>query len=119
MKSNFIPVGKAKKKPYRIIKNHDKILEEFEKSKFKEEDIRGSNVISELSDCSAIINRAPTSATQIANAMWWQRMGMMRIERQFLHNVVDEVASRQREIEPIDIKDVENLLMFDMEGNEL
>lgn len=48
-----------------------------------------------------------------------QRLRARTLERQVLHNVVDEVASRQSEIEPIDIKDAENLLMFDMEGNEL
>lgn len=105
MKSNFIPVGKAKKKAYKIIEDHDKILEEFD-----------ANKVSETHDL--IANRIPVTATQMAD-IWWQRMGMMRIESQFLHNVVDEVASRQREIEPIDIKDAENLLMFDMEGNEL
>ena len=110
MKSNFIPVGKAKKKAYRIVKDHDKTLEEFDVNKVNE-----ANEALEQ-----VINRTQIGATQIANAMWWQRMGMIRTERQFLRTVVDEVASpRQVEIEPIDISDVENLLMSDMEGNEL
>ena len=71
-----------------------------------------------------MVNRTQASATEMANAGWAfhfmaQRLRARRLEREVLHNVVDEVASREREIEPIDIRDVENLLMFDMEGNEL
>lgn len=110
MKSNFIPVGKAKKKAYRIVKDCDKTLEEF--------DVNKVNEVNEAVEL--MLNRTQIGATQIANTMWWQRMGMIRTERQFLRTVVDEVASRQEKmIEPIDISYVENLLMYDMEGNEL
>ena len=84
MKSNFISVGKVKKKPYKIVIDHDKTLEEFDVNKFNEAVER-------------MVNRTQASATEMANAGWAfhfmaQRLRARRLEREAFHNVVDEVA---------------------------
>lgn len=55
MKSNFIPIGKAKKKAYKIVIDHDKTLEEFDANKFNEAIER-------------MVSRTQASATEMANA---------------------------------------------------